>query len=115
MPEVSGLSGGLSRRGLLAWGAGSAGAVGLAVAVRASSSGSSGSSGAPGSSESLEYPFYGEIQSGITTVKEILAKHYVHRSEAGLVRSHQGKVRLLRPEELPADWDPEDDNRLTAW
>lgn len=67
MPEVSGLSGGLSRRGLLAWGAGSAGAVGLAVAVRASSSGSSGSSGAPGSSESLEYPFYGEIQSGITT------------------------------------------------
>ncbi|MFO7858056.1 MAG: anti-phage BREX system Lon protease BrxL, partial [Ectothiorhodospiraceae bacterium] len=24
------------------------------------------------------------IQSGIATVKEILAKHYVHRSEAGL-------------------------------
>ncbi len=28
------------------------------------------------------------IQSGITTVKEILRKHFVHRSEAGLVRSN---------------------------
>ncbi|WP_366929567.1 BREX system Lon protease-like protein BrxL [uncultured Thiohalocapsa sp.] len=28
------------------------------------------------------------IQSGIQTVKEILAKHYVHRSEAGLIRSN---------------------------
>ena len=27
------------------------------------------------------------IQSGIATVKEVLRKHYVHRSEAGLVRS----------------------------
>ena len=27
------------------------------------------------------------IQSGIETVKEILRKHHVHRSEAGLVRS----------------------------
>src|SRR6056300_1970359 len=27
------------------------------------------------------------IQSGIQTVKEILAKHYVHRNEAGLIRS----------------------------
>jgi len=27
------------------------------------------------------------IQSGITTVKEILRKHYVHRNEAGLIRS----------------------------
>jgi len=29
----------------------------------------------------------GSIQSGISTVKEILAKHYVHRNEAGLIRS----------------------------
>lgn len=28
------------------------------------------------------------ILTGIETVKEILAKHYVHRNEAGLVRSH---------------------------
>ena len=27
------------------------------------------------------------INSGIETVKEILGKHYVHRNEAGLVRS----------------------------
>ena len=28
------------------------------------------------------------IQSGIETVKEILRKHYVHRNEAGLIRSN---------------------------
>ena len=27
------------------------------------------------------------IESGIETVKKILAKHYVHRNEAGLIRS----------------------------
>ena len=27
------------------------------------------------------------IQSGVETVREILRKHYVHRSEAGLIRS----------------------------
>ena len=38
------------------------------------------------------------IQSGIETVKEILRKHYVHRSEAGLVRStirEQGRHRVI--------------------
>lgn len=30
----------------------------------------------------------GTIQTGIETVKEILARHYVHRNESGLVRSH---------------------------
>lgn len=35
--------------------------------------------------------------------------------EAGIVQSKAGKVRLLRPEELPADWDPVTDSRLTAW
>ena len=34
---------------------------------------------------------------------------------AGIVRSGAGDVRLLRPEELPADWDPERDARLTVW
>ena len=29
--------------------------------------------------------------------------------------SRAGKVRLLRPEELPPDWDPTTDPRLTAW
>ena len=35
--------------------------------------------------------------------------------DAGIVASGRGKVRLLKPEELPADWDPETDKRLTNW
>ena len=35
--------------------------------------------------------------------------------EAGIVRSRGGSVRLLRPRELPADWDPEVDARRTVW
>jgi len=36
------------------------------------------------------------IQTGIQTVKEILAKHYVHRSEAGLVRSQIREKKLRK-------------------
>jgi len=38
------------------------------------------------------------IQAGIETVKEILRKHYVHRNEAGLVRSHikeKGRYKVI--------------------
>jgi len=35
--------------------------------------------------------------------------------QAGILESKRGKVRLLKPEELPADWDPATDLRLTAW
>jgi putative DNA methylase len=35
--------------------------------------------------------------------------------QAGIVSSKGGKVRLLAPAELPVDWDPEEDNRLTVW
>ena len=35
--------------------------------------------------------------------------------EAGIVESRAGKVRLLRPAELPSDWDPSSDARLTTW
>ena len=35
--------------------------------------------------------------------------------DAGILASKGGKVRLLRPEELPPDWDPTTDPRLTAW
>ena len=35
--------------------------------------------------------------------------------EARIVASKDGKVRLLRPDELAADWDPATDSRLTAW
>ena len=35
--------------------------------------------------------------------------------EAGIIASGRGKVRLLKPSELPKDWDPLTDPRLTAW
>src|SRR5260370_55433 len=35
--------------------------------------------------------------------------------EAGILASKSGKVRLLKPEELPSDWDPTSDSRLTTW
>ncbi len=35
--------------------------------------------------------------------------------EAGIAHSKAGKVRLLEPSELPADWDPATDMRLTVW
>lgn len=35
--------------------------------------------------------------------------------QAGVIRSKGGKVRLLRPDELPDDWDPAKDKRLTIW
>jgi len=35
--------------------------------------------------------------------------------KAGIVESGQGKVRLLDRDELPSDWDPAGDERLTVW
>jgi putative DNA methylase len=35
--------------------------------------------------------------------------------EAGIVVAGRGKVRLLRVDELPTDWDPVRDARLTVW
>jgi putative DNA methylase len=35
--------------------------------------------------------------------------------EAGILASGRGKVRLLRPSELPVDWDPEDDRHTNEW
>ncbi|MBU2227528.1 MAG: hypothetical protein KJ936_07660, partial [Proteobacteria bacterium] len=35
--------------------------------------------------------------------------------EDGILMSGHGKVRLLRPDELNADWDPTTDKRLPAW
>lgn len=34
---------------------------------------------------------------------------------SGILESKRGKVRLLKPEELPANWDPATDPRLTSW
>ena len=35
--------------------------------------------------------------------------------QAGFVSSNAGKVRILKPEEMPIDWDPVTDQRLTVW
>jgi putative DNA methylase len=35
--------------------------------------------------------------------------------QAGIVNASAGKVKLLAPSELPADWDPATDQRLTVW
>jgi putative DNA methylase len=35
--------------------------------------------------------------------------------EAGIVAARAGKVQLLRPEQLAAEWDPVSDKRLTVW
>jgi putative DNA methylase len=35
--------------------------------------------------------------------------------DAGILESKRGKVRLLKPDELPSDWDPSTDPRPTAW
>ncbi|GAB4329265.1 MAG: DUF1156 domain-containing protein [Calditrichia bacterium] len=35
--------------------------------------------------------------------------------EAGIIAAGRGKVRLLKPQELPEDWDPQTDKRLTTW
>jgi len=34
---------------------------------------------------------------------------------AGVLASDGGKVRLLKPDEYPADWDPQSDNRTPVW
>jgi putative DNA methylase len=36
-------------------------------------------------------------------------------ADAGVLVSKAGRVRLFRPAELPADWDPASDARLTHW
>jgi adenine-specific DNA methylase/very-short-patch-repair endonuclease len=35
--------------------------------------------------------------------------------EAGILEAKRGRVRLFRPAELPADWDPAHDARCTHW
>jgi len=35
--------------------------------------------------------------------------------DAGILKQGHGKVRLLKPNELPEDWDPDTDDRLTNW
>ena len=59
------------------------------------------------------------FDAGDYGVAEILSKakntSVAGMVDAGILESQGGKVRLLRPKELPDDWDPAADARLTAW
>lgn len=52
-------------------------------------------------------------------VAEVLSKAKVTSvagmADAGIVDSRRGKVRLIKPEELAADWDPRVKSHLTSW
>lgn len=54
---------------------------------------------------------YGEAET-LATAKNISVKGM---EEAGIIKSKSGKVQLLARNELPKDWDPEKDKRLTTW
>ncbi len=54
---------------------------------------------------------YGEAEV-LATAKALSISHL---AEAGILHSRAGKVRLLRREEFPVDWDPSAIDRLTVW
>jgi putative DNA methylase len=54
---------------------------------------------------------YGEAEV-LATAKALSISHL---AEGGILHSRAGKVRLLRREELPEEWDPTSTNRLTVW
>jgi len=54
---------------------------------------------------------YGQAET-LSTAKNTSVSGMV---EAGILAAKGGKVRLLKKEELPADWDPASDTRLTIW
>jgi putative DNA methylase len=54
---------------------------------------------------------YGEAET-LSTAKNTSVSGMVG---AGFLQAGGGKVRLLRREELAADWDPHTDKRLTVW
>jgi len=54
---------------------------------------------------------YGQAET-LSTAKNTSVSGMV---EAGILAAKGGKVRLLKKEELQADWDPANDDRLTVW
>jgi putative DNA methylase len=54
---------------------------------------------------------YGQAET-LSTAKNTSVSGMV---EAGILAAKAGKVRLLKKEELPGDWDPANDDRLTVW
>jgi putative DNA methylase len=59
---------------------------------------------------------FGEGEFGVAeTLSKAKNTSVAGMVEAGILSSKSGNVRLLRPDELPEDWDPTTDKRLTAW
>ncbi|MFN7356538.1 MAG: DUF1156 domain-containing protein, partial [Pseudanabaena sp.] len=54
---------------------------------------------------------YGDAET-LSTAKNISVQGLVN---SGILFAKGGKVRLLKRDELPADWNPENDNRTPAW
>ncbi len=54
---------------------------------------------------------YGDAET-LSTAKNTSVQGMV---QAGILHARAGRVRLLRREELPADWDPATDRRVTVW
>ncbi len=64
----------------------------------------------------FEHAGFGEGEYGVAeTLSKAKNTSVKGMEDAGVVASSRGKVRLLKPQELPADWDPTIDPRLTAW
>jgi len=59
------------------------------------------------------------FSQGAYGVAEVLARakntSVAGMVQAGILSSSKGKVKLLKPEELPKLWDPEKESRLTTW
>lgn len=56
---------------------------------------------------------FGEAEV-LATAKALSIAHLA-KEVIGIIHSRAGKVRLLRREELPEDWDPSTIDRLTVW
>ena len=64
----------------------------------------------------FEHSGFGDGEYGIAeTLSKAKNTSVSGLEQAGILKSKSGKVRLLRPDELSADWDPLDDSRLTVW
>jgi putative DNA methylase len=64
----------------------------------------------------FEQSGFGEGEYGVAeTLSKAKNTSILGLQEAGILVSGRGKVRLFKPAELPADWDPSTDSRLTAW
>jgi putative DNA methylase len=73
----------------------------------------------PGTRWSLAWFEQNGFGAGDFGSAELLSKAKVtsvsRLEQDGVIASRGGQVRLLRPDELPSDWDPASDKHLTVW